>query len=245
MSRNETITEHPAMGMLSIHRISGQKTLFGVDYPQGNYVVIEVHQGYHRREYCEDHYHSHGGHSKLRVALSEVQYARAISSMNTMGVPCTIERAWNPDTGKFEGFELPESFTGKKDTFKAELKGKITSGMDSLKSAAAKLKELQQPGVSAKKSDISTALGMVDSAIQQIERNMPFYIQQIDEGIERVVESAKGEISAYADFKLQEIGTRALGEKFAHLPPEQAIAALGKALVGHADDTVKIENKEN
>jgi len=220
--------EEPAMAMISVSRVSGHRELFQVDYPQQHYISLEINPAYVVRSLSTEWVYSMG-RSHISVCMSEVQWARLLSSMNTSGVPCTVECYWDRSAGKFVSPELTSNFKANAATFAKEVKddaeevGKRLSAVDEYLA-----KILKQPSI--KKSEVATALGMIRMANQEISSNLPFVVQQAERAVEKIVESAKGEIAAYSDFRLHEIGIKALGEKFAALPAQEAIKALGNAL---------------
>lgn len=114
--------EHPAFGMIHASRISGQRNLFMVDYPQGHFVRLTIAPATLIRDLSNDWVHSRA-YPLIEVDLSEVQWARMISSMNTTGVPCTLNQYADPKhPGNVEERpKMPENHVGKAPTFKREV----------------------------------------------------------------------------------------------------------------------------
>ena len=86
----ENLEKHESYGKISIHRIQNgnAQRLFGSDVKHHNTIQIEIKQCSVDRHLNEEWYY--GENILAEIELSPVQFAEAITNMNTEGVPCTI-----------------------------------------------------------------------------------------------------------------------------------------------------------
>jgi hypothetical protein len=204
---DETTSAHPSYGMIAASRVSGQASLFGVDYPQGHFITLTISTGEVSRSLGTEWFY--GRNEVVQVAMSEVQWARMIASMNTSGIPCTLQRARGED-GKYQRIESPPAHMADAVIQKAEVASvgvKIASQLDN---AAAALAEMMQPNAKISKAKLSELQNLMRSARQNLECNLPFYVKQAQEAVEKATEQGKAEVSAYADHVVAELGKTAL-----------------------------------
>lgn len=220
-------TSHPSYGMISASRVSGQTALFGVDYPQGHFITLTISRGEVERSLGREWFY--GRNEMIQVAMSEVQWARMIASMNTSGVPCTLQRAW--ENGKYERVEQPPAHMADAVVQKEEVAKvgrEVSAGLDK---AASMIDELMKPNAKISKSKISELEKLVRSAQAGLESSLPFYVKQAQEAVEGATEQGKAEVSAYADHVVSELGKSSLEKELSrggvllslgHLPPTPA-----------------------
>lgn len=193
---------HEAYGMITAARVQGNTTLFGVDYPQMHYIELTISRGEIQRDLSEDNFYS--GEQLIRVAMSEVQWARMISSMNTQGVPCTLHRY---RIGEYVGASMPKETADKSKLFAQEVARTAKEASSSMDDAVAMLTKMLS-GSTIKKSDANSLLGYLNAAKRHLEANLPFVVQQAEEAIETAVESGKAEVTAHVDFTMSSLGQR-------------------------------------
>lgn len=81
---------HESYGNLNIYRSTGSKrALFGSDLKQGNTINLEISLSELTRGISNDWYYPY--EKLIQIEMSPVQFAEAITNMNTSGVPCTIK----------------------------------------------------------------------------------------------------------------------------------------------------------
>src|SRR5882757_5163328 len=202
--------KNPAYGMVRASRISGQATLFQVDYPQQHFIRLSISTASLDRHLSNDWVHS--DKELIEIDMSEVQWARFLFNMNTMGVPCTLKSYIDPETKQVTRPVLQAPIESKTDVFKSELKETIKDGLNSLSSLLTQLTNLAAPGATTKKADIVELTSKARRIHMELVQNLPFVLEQAEETIEKSVESAKGEISAFIDHSIMKLGERALGE---------------------------------
>jgi len=232
---DETRIEHEAFGKISLSRVSGEANLFMVDYPQGHFVTLTVKGARLGRRGASDYVYSQ--EMICELSLSEVQFARLISSMNTDGVPCTLNYYTDPKTGKFIAPKLPEKHAADKETYVDDVKNRAKATATGVNDALAQVETLLKTPGSIRKGDLENIRELLYHANMQLDANLPYVVESAEEAIETASESAKGEIEAHAAFVLDRLGREALGERL-----EQALAAgvdpsaIGEIVARSLDD---------
>jgi hypothetical protein len=200
--------EHPSFGMVSLHAIQGSRALFGVDYPTGHSLTLEIAE-------CEMHRDPH--HTRyyerspiIKIELSEVQWARLVASMNSTGVPCTIRRR---QSGDYVGIEDPPQHMTDAIKMKDDVEGKarrIAGNMEHLQKLA---DELASPGGKVTKEKLKELAMWAQQTKQALDRDMPYLTQCMTEQVDDMVQSARAEIDAHVQFSLNELGKVALSKE--------------------------------
>lgn len=203
--------EHPAFGMIRAGRVTGRANLFMVDYPQDHYITLTISQADLRRDLSRDWVHAKR-FPLVEISLSEVQWARLVSSLNTEGVPCTLTHYAKPKSAEFERPKMPENHIGKAPTLKKEVQ---EAGRKAAESVNEALKDLDAmlSGGPVKKGDLKLARDKVWQAARKLSDSIPYTVSQAEEAIETAVESAKAELSAYAEHTMQRLGRMAIAER--------------------------------
>lgn len=221
MDDNEIRIADPAFGQIRIGSRSGGKNLFMVDYPQGHYINLEISLATLYRRGAADWVHANK--EIISVSLSEVQFARLITSTNTEGVPCTLERYRDPQTGEWQNPKLPDKHGASTETFAEDVKARAKASAEGLKSALATVEALIKTPGSIRKGDLEPLRDALYHANMQLGSNLPYVVECAENAINVAAESGKAEIEAHADYVLDRIGRQALG------------AHLAAALAGGAD----------
>lgn len=203
-----TTQDHPSFAMISASRVSGRSDLFGVDYPQEHYVTLTISRGKLERSLGHDWFYQ--GEPQIEVAMSEVQWARMLSSMNTTGVPCTLTR--ERVDGKLVGVPRPPPHMADAEKMKDDVReqgDKIAAAF----TEAQKIIDEMLAGGPPKKGDLQRAKAELRAASAMLTSALPFYVDQAKEAVQKSVEHGKGEVSAFVAHTLQELGREVLGEK--------------------------------
>lgn len=232
MSRQEEI-ENPAFGMIDIGRVSGRAELFMVDYPQQHFISIKIRNAKLIRDLSSNWVHAHGV-PIVEVLMSEVQFARAIASLNTSGVPCTLAHYRSVESG--EVIHRPAMPPAEKlsNQFSKEIRQKAARATEAISNARKKLDEIRAGG-SIRKSDLDKVIDLLGNAERDTASNLPFVVERAEETIQESVEQGKAEISAYSDFVVAKLGERAFAEKVIEL----GSAAAAMRLIEQQDPTKK------
>jgi hypothetical protein len=216
--------QHEAYGVAQLHRYSGTKDLFMVDYPQAHFMGLSIHLASLTRNLSNDWVHPR--ETIVEVEFSEVQWARFISSAGEgAGVPCTLNLYRDPKTGDFKRPEMHSRPIPKAELFADEVTQTAKDASNALNSAIAKA-ELMANGGALKKGDLNELRGALAKAKMELGANLPFVVQQAEEAIGHSVEAAKGEIDAYQQFATARLGRLALAEKL--MLPEPSVKEVVK-----------------
>lgn len=210
MKDNSKETTHPAYGIASIHRVSGNAgNLFGSSVYCDHYVELEISSGV---EIETGSYHSFlpAGKSHIRVVFSPAQFAELITSMNiSSGVPCTIKNIAGERIDRIPDELHVNELDRQKDNFKKRMKDLSKD----LHNAQDRIKELLSlPRLTKEQKD--ELRNVLYKGIQDIDSNIPFYMEMFDETTENIVQEAKAEIDATVHNCVMNAGIKALGEEF-------------------------------
>jgi hypothetical protein len=208
-----------------------------VDYPQEHYIEVTISLADLTRQYSNDYVFARD--RLVTIALSEVQWARMISSLNTEGVPCTMVNYYKPTPENFVRPTMPDEHVGKAHTFKKEIQKTAGEAASKVDEAMALLDAMLSEGT-MKKADAKVVREKLRSARQDLASNLPFVVEQAEEAIEKSIESGKAEISAHIDFALLKLGERALGDKMADalVSPDEK-KALGREVIAALTNQTK------
>jgi hypothetical protein len=223
VSKERNREQAPHMAMVSLHRITGQKNLFGVDWPQGHFIRLEVHEGSVERDLSTDWYHE--GRIVLSLDMSEVQFARLITSLNVGGgVPATF--AYRPDPeAKLLAVEAPVAAKSKTDTFKGEVARTAVKASAALKEAIVAA-DNAMAGKTVTKGQLLGVLELMRTAAREMEANLPFVVDMAKEAISDAADRGKAEVEAFAGHVSLVVGGAALrGE------PLDQVAATVRGLI--------------
>jgi hypothetical protein len=204
----EEVFEHESYGMIRVHRLhGGGKNLFGVDYDTGNSVRLEIKRGELRRNAYREWFFER--EIVASIEMSEVQYARMISSPNTTGVPCTLRYAC---TEGFKKMEDPPSTTPGPERMQDDIKKaarRVSANMDHIRKLADEMAEGKAPT----KAQLKDLAMWVQQTQQAIASDLPYLTQRQEEKVDEMVHSSKAEIEAHVQQQLIALGKEALGEK--------------------------------
>lgn len=205
-----TETQHPSFGQISLHRITGHRTLYGVDFPQGHFMELKISKSSHHRSVSNDWYCEN--EMIIAVAMSETQWAQLLCSPNTTGVPCTLADTNFPGEG-YRSIKPVEHDTGAQgDLHKNEFKETAKDAIQAVKEARQKVEVmLSKPSVG--KTELRSVFELLRKAEQEAVANLPFVIEQAGEAIEKAKMSAMGEVAAYIGVRLQQLGSEALAHQ--------------------------------
>ena len=197
----QTTERHPSYGMIGVHRVNGETSLFQSDVKHYHFIRIEIKDA--RKVIHGTHEFIMGDTVVASVHMSEAQFAQMITQPNVGdGVPCTIhysagdsDQPWlNPRRGSRPEPPDPERFNIKYDEDTA-YRVKIVT--DNLKAIQDTLTALVDGTVKVNKGTLKKMLAEVDSARMQVEQNMSYIQQCAAEELEKKVGSAIMEFEAY------------------------------------------------
>lgn len=201
--KDNTRTEHPSFGMLSISRYSGgHNTFFGSSIKHDGGIALRISPADVDRHLSRDWYHG-STQPYIEVVMSYTQFAEAITSLNTEGTPCTIQHL---DGERIE----PCPFSNKRMEFEDE----FARSMKNMKARLDKLVEDSKEVLSASKAPNKAERNMILSEINSLTgtltNHIPFIASQWNEQLTNTVKEAKGEIEGFMETKIRTTGIEAL-----------------------------------
>ena len=199
---------HPAFGNINICRVSGHRKLHDSPLRHHHYIALRIQTADMDRD-LNQHWH-HPQKQVVEVLLSEAQFAQAITSLNTMGTPCTLSFYRDPITGEVQQPVLKdEDAASDRSMFDGEIQAKVdelTKLVNSAKTDVAAA--LANKAVPAKARE--AALGVVER-LRRILADLPFIQSQFVKAMEKTESHAKTEVVALANALVHQKGLEALG----------------------------------
>jgi hypothetical protein len=166
----------------------------------------------------------------VRIAMTQAQFAEMITSPNRgSGVPCTIERCiadndkpWvHPRHGGRPEPPAPEHYTKKYKSVMSERVDLISSRLKDAKEKADRLLSGEDKPTKANLGAIAAALY---TAQMNLDSNLPYVMEEVEEGIEKRMAAAVNEFDSYLAFSLQAKGLEHLASQAPRLTaPEQKV----------------------
>jgi len=202
--KNETNKfKHPSYGMISASKCSCSfdKNFYGSETKHSNFVTLEIHTSDVTRGLNQDWYYADD--KIIQVALTPLQWAELLTTMNTSGVPCTLE--WIKDEGKIE---TPPELTDKIDLHKLEFEKYTRETLDKINNALNSL----EVGISEGKGNrfLKEQLEDLKTQTKNLKPNLNFAVTQFDKHIDKVVTESKQKIESIIEHKIITLGKEAL-----------------------------------
>lgn len=194
---------HPSFALLNFSRAqcSGNVSLFGSSIKHRNIILLRISPGYLYRDLSNDSFFPEPK-SFIEVAMSETQFAEAITSFNTgSGVPVTLKR--------FNGKDIEECpVFNKVQEFNQEFKGEMEEIGSKLNNCSKEVGELLGKKVSGKlRKEI---LEKIEGIARTIDNTLPFINEQFAEQMDKTKLEAKGEIESFFQNKIKSAGIKKL-----------------------------------
>jgi hypothetical protein len=198
-------TSNPAFGMISISRghASGRMPLFGSSIKQRNFIQITITMAILHRDLNYDSYFPQ--ETIVNLYLSPSQFADAITSFNTGGVPCTLE--W------YNGQHIPDPpFENRRIQFDDEFAKHMEETISENNKYIVEIQKiLSKPSIGKKdREEIEKQLDMMRA---QISSTLPFIKRQFTEQMDQTVNEAKQEFNQHIEGQLKTLGLEKLKDK--------------------------------
>lgn len=186
-------TKHESFGIIEINRTTGSRDhLFGSSIEHQHTINLRILEGEIQRGLSRDWFH--GGKIIVEVAMSQTQFAEAITSIGSSGTPCTI--MYRIDKGVMGKSPFESKVRQFNDEFQKDMI-EIASKCDAL------IKEAEDRKLP---KSIQHQLKMLK---QDLACNVPFVNKQFTEQMEHTVKEAKGEVDAFITSKIHSLGLEA------------------------------------
>ena len=194
---------HPSFGLVLASRVTGSRRLFDTPFEHQHFITLSIRKAARERtDLNSDYIHDEG--EIIEIALSEVQFAHMITSMNMgSGTSCTIahldgkiiDEPGKDHTRETWGREAREHFTDL---------AKMAEELERLTNLPAK-------DVKAPQKERMRFLAL--KIHQAVTSSSDFFHEQFQRSMDKVVGAAKGEIQSYLLNVIQQTGIKGLKEK--------------------------------
>lgn len=196
--------EHPSYGMIRFSRVrGGNPALFGSSVKHDEKITMEVSHASVSRNLSQEWYMS--GKQIVEVEMSYTQFAEAITSMNTQGVPCTV--TFTEKDGNIE----PCDFAVTREKFEDEFTKKR---MEANRRANELIEDIEA-GLSRgrmTKSEMRECISKLHMLSMDINENTDFIYRQFNSQMDKTTLEAKNEIEAFVQHRVQTLGLEKLKE---------------------------------
>ena len=209
-STTEYTETHPSYGCISISPVSGKGVLFGSEVTHQHFISITISEA--RRVVDEPHEFVMSDREIVRIAMTQAQFAEMITSPNRgSGTPCTIERCTGDSDkpwvdsrhGGRPSPPAPEHYTKK---YKQVIGERADLISESLKTAAQLADKLLNGGEKPNKANLKAIASSLHCAQMNLDRNLPYVMEEMEEGIEKRMATAVSEFESYLSFSLKAKG---------------------------------------
>lgn len=200
MSLNTRVVTHPSFAVLRLFRSSGCRRLFESSVLHQGYVSLEICAADLHVDESTSAHHTMPGETLIRVAMSESQFARAITSFSLgCGVPCTIDR--------HNDISVPEPpATDEAETVKSAQDANIKTALRNMLQCANDLSSYVENGKRPTVKEVRELIGDIQRIVGQLEGNQRFFQDRFTEVIEREKDIARAEIEAHVNLVLRNAG---------------------------------------
>jgi len=189
--------EHESFAVVSISRYTGQTELFDVSVPQNHFIGLRISRASRYRMLSKNRVHEEA--RLIEVHMSETQFARMLSSINSGGVPCTLASVAG------ETMADPPS-TNLTERFRSDLKRSTEHTQGLLDDMETLLESLTETGRAPSKKTANAVLDRMRHLKMELEKNMPFVLDSAVEQLEGAVDEAKANIDAYQQHQAMRLG---------------------------------------
>jgi len=229
-SPTEYTETHPSYGCIGISHVSGRGTLFGSEVQHQHFIAITISEA--ARVVDEPREFVTSRRELVRVCMTQAQFAEMITSPNRgSGTYCTIDRftgdagqPWvHPHHGGRPDPPEPEHYTKK---FKNVMTERAETIAQELKAAKADADELADGKATPTKARLKELQHKLYMALMNMEKNLPYVMEQMEEGIENRMAAAVTEFESYVSFSLKAKGLEHLSEQAPRLSVGQQQKAL-------------------
>jgi ElaB/YqjD/DUF883 family membrane-anchored ribosome-binding protein len=227
---------HPSYGIIGISRVSSTRSrLFGSEVDHMHYLDLHIAEA--RRVVNTPNEFIMSDRELIRVSMTEAQFAQMITSPNIGdGVACTIERftgdkdePWLTEFGTRPDPPSPEHYTQK---FKAAMGERADLIKESLDTARTYVNELLDGVTKPSKTNLKELQSRLECALRQVEANLPYVMNEMEESIEKRMATAINEFESYVAFSLQRKGLEGLASQAPRLTETHQLKELPESSDG-------------
>lgn len=208
---------HPSYGVIGVSRISGKGVLFGSEITHHHFLKITIAEA--RRVVHPPREFVMAERELVEVYLTDAQFAQMITSPNQSdGVACTINRftgdagqPWvDPRHGGRPDPPMPEHYTKK---YKDVMGERAETISEHIAKAKVQIDALLAGTDKPTKANLKVLQDALHVAQMNFDHNIPYVMEEMTEGIENKMATAKSEFESYVAFSLQSKGLQDLASQ--------------------------------
>jgi len=208
---------HESYGMVSVHRVQGRKRLVGsMIETLPNFISLNVQRSERLidRSLHTEHFYAGSSKDLVEIHLSTYQWAELLTSLNTTGVPCTLNRVMGvsmddvPEDVKTPLEEMVDNAKERALEILSDHEGDFYKAINSMKEKVDSLKLSQK-----KAAEMKEALENFKKFVSVPKNAAAWALERINEDTEKTVSQGKAEIAAALSGIVQNAGLKALTEK--------------------------------
>ena len=234
--RTEDREQHPAFGLITLHRQEGDRHLFGSTLKHNQAIVLTICRA--SRSWDLHRFWNTSEEQLVEIAMSQAQWGAFLSSMNVGGgTPVTLI---HDENGKVEDCIYSPEVRG----FKQEIGGAVKKIADALVRLQ-NLSDTLAEGKTITKAAFKELQAVIYKVTMDSKSNLPFLQESYEEAMAKTVDAAKREIESTIVNLTAQLGQTALkvleerGQHILALPPA-ATEPAGKPL-NHETLTAAVE----
>jgi len=206
--------KHESYGMVSFSHRSGNPKLFHSALENHyNYITLSVKTCTLLRGEDGDRLFGPMHGDIVEVDLSASQFAELLTTMNVgMGAACTIRSIGN------KTLERPPDIDSTPENMRIEFKARAKSFSKKILERANGVAELlKKPTLN--KADRASIGDIIRTVAQELEKNIPFFVEMYQEATGKVVDAAKAEIEGFMVSAVRQAGLAALAAGKVQITP--------------------------
>ncbi len=216
--------KHPTYGCVVVTKSQiggGGQALNGSSVLHNNIMHLQICEGEYSRSMGADWWSPRK--TIVDIELSPVQFAEMITSVgNGCGTPCTIK--YRADKPEEEDMRVPHinKFEEHTKEFRQDIAKTTDKAKLLLKQMEDRLKEKKPMGIREQQE----LLDNLRCFHNELGSNLTYASRVFDEQVERTKTEAKGEIEAFFDSRIRDLGMQALGKQLEVETTETPVIAL-------------------
>lgn len=193
--------QHPSYGMISASNVFGTSTLFGTDVKPHGYISIRICKAAEELDLGKSWYYQN--EEIIEVNLSYTQFAELITTMNSVGVPCTLHRVNGQLIPKDDSKEYKAVF------HRRRMKEMANDLLSSIKNSKTRVSELIKKLSQKDQAEINRTF---DRLNQELASNFPFYMEQFYEEMDNVAADIKLNMEQELHARMHALGIQTFKE---------------------------------
>lgn len=187
---------HPTFGMVSFSKVSsgGGIPFYGSDLKYNEFISLRIHGSYLERSLTSDYYVEE--ERIIEVRMTKPQFSELLTSMNSKGVPCTIEFIKDKTIPKLPKIKTRRGYV------RSGFKERMDEFSETLKAQSKLAKEIIAKKTLSK-LDQENLGRAIASLFTQIQDNIPYFLDCFDESMEEILTEVKSQITQSIEEKVE------------------------------------------